>query len=97
MLNEKQAIKFWNNIARGEIIGYIPDSQQYQGDYLTKPTYLSTICDQFELPTLIVPYTSHFGAEYGCAPTSHKPNKDECYRVANFLRNLADSIESAGE
>ena len=96
-MNQRQAVKFWNEIVKGEIIGWVPDTQQYQGGDLTKPNYLSAICDHFELPTLTVPYTSHFGAEYGCVPTSRKPNKDECYKVANFLRSLADSIESAGE
>lgn len=95
-MNQRQAVKFWNEIVKGEVIGWVPDTQQYQGGELTKPTYLSTICDQLDLPKLGIPY-------YGYANPYDLNEKDRAWqnpsseqninKVVSFLRELADSIE----
>lgn len=46
-MNERQAVKFWNSIAQGELLHVIPDSDRLQGGPVFKDTYSSTICDQF--------------------------------------------------
>ncbi len=92
-MNEKQAVKFWNAIQGGEIIGFVPDTEVCQGGPIEKPTYTSAICDQFDLPGLIVPRASydHMGAPRGTV----NPNKEQAKEVASFLRMMADKIELA--
>ena len=93
MMNEKQAVKFWNSISGGEVIGFVPDSQHSQGFPIEKPTYTSTICDQFELGSLIVPRIQY---SHDCLNKSTaNPSSDDCRNVASFLRMLADKIEGA--
>lgn len=95
-MNQRQAVKFWNEIVKGEVIGWIPDSQQYQGGEMTKPTYLSTICDQLDLPKLSVPYYG-YAHPYDFNENDQgwqNPNtKEDIDKVVTFLRELADAVE----
>ncbi|MFT1654828.1 hypothetical protein ACOKQT_17960 [Vibrio cholerae] len=92
-MNQRQAVKFWNEIVKGEVIGWIPDTQQYQGGELTKPTYLSTICDQLDLPKLGIPYYGYAHPEYYTAAWQNPNSEQNINKVVSFLRELADSIE----
>ncbi len=96
-MNKRQAFKFWNNIAQGEIIGVVPDSQYAQGGAVTKPTYLSSVCDQLDLRELSVPYFGYTSYTYPSPDEEEQwqnPNsKEDCKKVAEFLRMLADQID----
>ncbi|AUR86288.1 hypothetical protein NVP1084O_081 [Vibrio phage 1.084.O._10N.261.49.F5] len=97
-MNKRQAYKFWNNVVKGEVIGFTPDSSHCQGGEITKPTYLSTICDQLDLKELSVPYFGYVDYIYPFKDEVEQwqnPNsKAECKRVAEFLRMLADQIDT---
>lgn len=95
-MNQQQAVKFWNEIVKGEVIGWVPDTQQYQGGELTKPTYLSAICDQMELPKLGIPYygyTRPYDFQDDNQEWQNPNKKEDIKKVVSFLRELADSIE----
>lgn len=93
MLNEKQAIKFWNAIQQGEIINSIPDTDHQQGYEICKPTYTSSLCEHFELPYLYEPRVNY--GYMGQINGTYNPNDSDTGKVASFLRDLADAIERA--
>ena len=92
-MNEKQAVKFWNAIASGRIIGMVPETSYMQGYPIEEPTYTSTICYHHEMTNLTVPVIDydHLGSPKGTI----KPNKNDANKVADFLRMIADKIESS--
>ncbi len=95
-MNQRQAVKFWNEIVKGEVIGWVPDSQQYQGGDLTKPNYLSTICDQLDLPKLGVPYYGYaraYSLDQEDQAWQNPNSSQDIHKVVSFLREIADSIE----
>ena len=91
-MDEVQAVKFWNEMALGEVIGYTPDSEVCQGGPITKDNYVSSIIEHEGMKSLTVPYVSCF--QYGPS-TMINPQKDEAKKVVEFLRNIADKIESS--
>lgn len=91
-MNTMQAIKFWNSICNGEVIGHTPTTELEQGFAIEKPTYTSSICSHLDLKPLINPYMSYCGhVESGMVHS----NSDNIDCVVSFLRNLADSIEES--
>lgn len=91
-MNSKQAVKFWNHIAMGEIIGFTSDTDVCQGGVDTKPNYTSAVCDHYDLNQLQVPYERFV---YGGGSEKVGPIKEHAQDVVKFLREIADSIESS--
>lgn len=91
-MNTKQAIKFWNSICMGEVIGHTATTELEQGFAIERPTYTSSICSHLDLKKLINPYMSYCG---GLESGMVHSNSNDIDSVVLFLRNLADSIEES--
>ncbi|CAM0044055.1 hypothetical protein VPHK37_0024 [Vibrio phage K37] len=77
-MKHRQAVIFWNDVAKGELLQVIPDTHHNQGYEVHKDTYTPSVCEHYELPSLRI----------------NDSRKEERKRIATFLRSLADGIEN---